>query len=214
MMKYLAPISFTLPSSIKHFGGALLSLPFCLMLLSCDSQSSTTAATHSASMKQSMTDVKVRANSQYDAAPLSADSDSLALADTVSGEGESLIGAAKSDDAQTRRTPMISDNRASSELQATLIGDYLGILPCSFCESIAVTLNLFSDGSVMKTSLYENPKTPTVPLIEEGVYRQDDTLITIVYENKNIESYTIQDNHLVMMNDDNTLNADFTLARK
>lgn len=212
MMKYLAPINLTIPSSIKHFGRLLLPLPFCLILLSCDSQSSTTAAAHNASMKQSMTEVKLRTNSKHDAAQLN--DDSLTLADNVASEGELLIAAAKPDESKTRRAPMISDNSTSGELQATLIGDYIGILPCSFCDSIEVTLNLFSDGSVMKTSLYENPKTPAVPLIQHGVYRQDNTLITIVYENKDVESYTIQDNHLVMMDDDNTLNADVTLSRK
>ena len=215
MMKYLATIALTMPPSVKRFGSLLLALPFCLILISCDSQSSTTAAAHNASMKQSLTDVKVRNNNKYDAAQMNDDSDSIALADNVASEGESLIAAAKPDDnAQTRRAPMISNTSTGSELQATLIGDYVGIFPCSFCDSVSVTLNLFADGSVMKTSIYENPKTPKVPSIEHGVYRQDDTMITIVYENKNIESYTIQDNHLVMMNDDHTLDADFTLSRK
>jgi len=212
MMKYFAPTVPAITSSIKRLGSLLLPLPFCIVLISCDSQSTTTSAAHNPTMKQSLTDSKVH-NNQYDSAQMN--DDSLAVADDVASEGESLIAAAKPDDnVQTRRAPMISDPSTGSGLEATLIGDYVGILPCSFCDSVSVTLNLFADGSVLKTSIYENPKTSKVPLAESGVYRQDSTMITIVYQDNSIESYTIQDNHLVMMSDDNTLNADFTLSRK
>ncbi len=212
MMKYFAPTIPAKTSPIKRFGSLLLTLTFSIILISCDRQSTTTSVAHNPTMKQSLTDSKVH-NNQYDSAQMN--DDSLAVADDVASEGESLIAAAKPDDnLQTRRAPMISDLSAGSELQATLIGDYVGILPCPFCDSVSVTLNLFADGSVLKTSIYENPKTPKVPLVESGVYRQDNTMITIVYQNESIESYTIQDNHLVMMNDDNTLNADLTLSRK
>lgn len=215
MMKYFNPTVPVISTSIKRFGSLLLTLPLCMILIGCDSQSSTTAATHNATMKQSMTDSKVRHSNKYDSVQIDNDSDSVSVADDVAREGESLIAAAKPDDnAQTRRAPMISDTSTGSELKATLIGDYVGILPCSFCAGVSVTLNLFADGSITKTSIYENPETPKVPLIEHGVYRQDNTIITIVYENKNIETYSIQDNHLVMMNDDDTLNADYTLSRK
>lgn len=211
-MKYFAPTLPAVPFSIKRLGGHLLPLSFCIILIGCDSQSTTTSAAHNPTMKQSLSDSKVR-NNQYDSTQIN--DDSLAVADDVANEGESLIAAAKLDDnVQTRRAPMISDPSTGSELEATLIGDYVGILPCPFCDSVSVTLNLFADGSVLKTSIYENPKTPKVPLVEHGVYRQDSTMITIVYQDKSIESYTIQDNHLVMMSDNDTLNADFTLSRK
>lgn len=129
--------------------------------------------------------------------------------------GQSLIAAAKiGDNAQSRRTPMISGNSTDSALQATLIGDYVGMMPCPSCDGIAVTLNLFSDGSVLKTNIYMNPEAPQAPLIESGIYRQDNTTITIVYEDKDIETYDIQDNHLVMMAADETPDADYTLSRE
>ena len=84
----------------------------------------------------------------------------------------------------------------------------------SSCDNIEVTLNLFADGSVLKTSVF-NDAAPTVPpLLESGVYRQDDDKITIVYERKNIETYKISDNHLIMMDTDANLNDDYTLSRK
>ena len=37
---------------------------------------------------------------------------------------------------------------------------------------------------------------------------------TIVYEDKNIEAYHIQDNHLVLMDEHKKPNNDYTLSRK
>lgn len=47
-------------------------------------------------------------------------------------------------------------------------------------------------------------------LFEPGVYRQDNDMITIVYEDKNIEAYHIQDNHLVLMDEHKKPNNDYT----
>ncbi|MGM8898156.1 MULTISPECIES: copper resistance protein NlpE [unclassified Psychrobacter] len=220
MMKQLIPTPLMVVSLIKRFGSLLLPLPLCMILIGCDSQSSTTAAAHNASIKQSLTDSKVRHDNKHNSVQVDSDSESVAVADDVVSvdEGDSLLAAAKPDspdtNVQSRRTPMISNASMDSELQATLIGDYVGILPCSFCSGITVTLNLFADGSITKTSIYENPTTPKVPLTEYGIYRQDNDTITIVYENDQIESYRIENNHLVMLNDDDTLNTDYTLSLK
>nr|WP_243453238.1 copper resistance protein NlpE N-terminal domain-containing protein [Psychrobacter coccoides] len=88
------------------------------------------------------------------------------------------------------------------------------MLPCSFCDSISVTLNLLPDGSVIKTNIYENPETPRVPLVEHGLYRQDNDVITVVYDNQDIEGYSIQNSHLIMIDDDKQPITDYTLARK
>ena len=109
---------------------------------------------------------------------------------------------------------MISESNNDSALQATLMGDYGGMVPCSSCDNIDVTLNLFADGSVLKTSIYNSPETPRSPLFESGIYRQDNDTITIVYESKNIETYHIQDNHLVMIDEYKKPDNDYTLSRK
>ena len=130
-------------------------------------------------------------------------------------EGRSLIMAAQSTADSSIDTVNRDGGTANySSLQATLIGDYGGMLPCSFCDSIDITLNLFADGSVLKTSLYNNPSQPKVPTIESGIYRQDNDLITIVYEQENIETYRIQDNHLILMDNDKQLDDDYVLSRK
>lgn len=219
MMKNSIPTPLVMTSSIKRFGSFVLPLSLCMVLVGCDSQSSTTAAAHNASIKQSLTDSKARHDNKHDSIQVDDDSESVAVADNITStdDGNSLMMAAKPDspdNIQYRRTPMISDANTDSELQATLIGDYVGILPCSFCSGITVTLNLFADGSITKTSIYENPTTPKVPLTEYGIYRQDNDTITIVYENDQIESYRIDNNHLVMLNDDDTLNTDYTLSLK
>jgi uncharacterized lipoprotein NlpE involved in copper resistance len=94
------------------------------------------------------------------------------------------------------------------------MGDYGGIVPCVSCGSIDVTLNLFADGSVSKTSIYNNPESPRAPLLESGIYRQDNDTITIVYEEKKIETYHIQDNHLILMDEEKNPNNDYILSRK
>ena len=94
------------------------------------------------------------------------------------------------------------------------MGDYGGIVPCESCANIDIILNLFSDGSVLKTSIFNHAEPARAPLLESGVYRQDDDMITIVYERKNIETYKISDNHLIMMDADANLNEDYTLSRK
>ncbi|MGP4849179.1 hypothetical protein ACTXGQ_34100, partial [Marinobacter sp. 1Y8] len=73
---------------------------------------------------------------------------------------------------------------------------------------------LFADGSVLKASYYHNPEKPKTPLLESGIYRQDNDKITIVYEGKNIETYHIQDNHLIRIDEHDNLEDDYTLSRK
>ena len=135
--------------------------------------------------------------------------------DDTDSDGQSLITSAQSNDAvRKKNSPMFASKRdKDSTLEATLIGDYTGILPCDSCDSIAMTLNLFSDGSVRKTSIYNHVESQRAPVVESGVYRQDDNLITIVYDDITIEMYQIQDNHLLMLDEDKQPDADFTLSR-
>jgi hypothetical protein len=134
---------------------------------------------------------------------------------TTSEEDESLISTAKSDrKSSVDRSSSDATTINDSQMQATLIGDYKGVMPCSFCSSTEVLLNLFADGSVVKTSIYDNPKEPTDSLIENGIYRQDDDKITIVYDDQRIESYIIQNNHLVLLDDNDIADDDYTLSRQ
>lgn len=212
-MKHSALTIFSVTSSIKYLGRLLLSLLFCTLLIGCDNQSAAVSSSDEASDTMSQSRINTGVYKE-DASESSASMDDAESANA----GESLIAAATPNDpsssSRTRRAPMISEGNTDGALQATLIGDYVGILPCDFCTDILVTLNLFSDGSVLKTSVYQNSEKPKLPLIEPGIYRQDNAIITVVYDNKDIESYSIQDNHLVMMNENKSLNADYTLSRK
>ena len=190
----------------------------CLTLTGCDSGSAAssvgldTRANHdttnisvknaAASEQQSVTDLRTSSMADIN--------DNTPVDDST---GQSLMSVA-STDAAVQRTPMISARGTDSTLQATLIGDYKGMLPCKSCDGINMTLNLLSDGSVVKTSIYENPVTPTAPLIESGVYRQDDNTIIVAYDDKNIEMYRIENNHLIMLDEHKKPNADYTLSRK
>lgn len=222
-MIYSTPIltmfdkSATSTTSSRCFGRLLLPLSFCVLLIGCDSQSASAPIVKDEMRNEARNKAVTRTTEVDDGATERQQDDQAITDDNINDadEGQSLIAAAKiGKSAQTRRTPMISEKSTDSALQATLIGDYKGILPCSSCEGIAVTLNLFSDGSVLKTSVYVNPESPQAPLAESGVYRQDNTTITIVYEAKNIETYRIQDNHLVMTDENKTPNAEYTLSRK
>lgn len=217
-MIYSAPIFSifaTVTAVLKSCGRLLLPLPFFVLLIGCDNQSAavnddTTSGQNVYESKAQTVEIRaVNVEPPQDASAVSADN-----ADNEDA-GQSLIAAAQTNDgSRSRQVPMISESGTNSALQATLIGDYVGMLPCTFCDGTAITLNLFADGSVLKTSIYENPQTPQVPLVESGVYRQDNDTITIVYDKKNIESYRIQDNHLVMMNAAKRPDADYTLSRQ
>lgn len=207
--KFIA--STTLARRIVH-----LSLPvfFCGLLMGCDAQSSSGTTFNSPTGTKDASDSRLQTLiSEEASAQEQQDSDgAVENENSHDDEGQSLIAIAKSDDKVHSAT--VSDESASSTLQATLIGDYMGMMPCSFCDGIALTLNLFSDGSVSKTSIYQNPETPSAPLVESGVYRQDDDTIIIVYEDRAIESYRIQNNHLLMLDENKNPDPDYTLSRK
>ena len=210
-MMTISPTCSTAITTIRRCMRPLLALPFCLLLMSCDSaSSSTTSANNKATQGTPINNMALadlqNTDAQNNLANVGAD-------EVNNTEGQSLIAAASLND-NKRRTPMISDSNSDSTLQATLMGDYGGVVPCASCDNIDITLNLFADGSVLKTSVFndENPINP--PLLESGVYRQDDDKITIVYERKNIETYQISDNHLIMMDADGNPHDDYTLSRK
>ena len=210
-MIYSVPICSSTLTILKRSGHCLLALPLCVLLIGCDS----TSSNHDKGVTTKIAPIDyVEDNSSQVAAENLVESNLLS-ADSkldIVAEGQSLIAAAQSsnDVHQSLAYSKLND----SALQATLMGDYGGMVPCNSCDSTDITLNLFADGSVLKTSIYNNPKTPRVPLIESGVYRQDNDTITIVYEDKNIEPYHIQDNHLVLMDEYKNPNNDYTLSRK
>ena len=210
-MIYSVPICSSTLTILKRGGHCLLALPLCVLLIGCDS----TSSNHDKGVTTKIAPIDyVEDNSSQVAAENLVESNLLS-ADSkldIVAEGQSLITAAQSsnDVHQSLAYSKLND----SALQATLMGDYGGMVPCNSCDSTDITLNLFADGSVLKTSIYNNPKTPRVPLIESGVYRQDNDTITIVYEDKNIEAYHIQDNHLVLMDEYKNPNNDYTLSRK
>ena len=210
-MIYSVPICSSTLTILKRSGHCLLALPLCVLLIGCDN----TSSNHDKGVTTKIAPIDyVEDNSSQVAAENLVESNLLS-ADSkldIVAEGQSLIAAAQSsnDVHQSLAYSKLND----SALQATLMGDYGGMVPCNSCDSTDITLNLFADGSVLKTSIYNNPKTPRVPLIESGVYRQDNDTITIVYEDKNIEAYHIQDNHLVLMDEYKNPNNDYTLSRK
>ncbi|AAZ17907.1 hypothetical protein Psyc_0033 [Psychrobacter arcticus 273-4] len=194
---------------IKRCTSLLLAVPVCIALVSCDSASSSTNKnTQGAPINSDQS--KVLNN---DEAVLEENSAKASVNEDGRQEGQALIAAASSNDSSAR-SPMISASNSDSILQATLMGDYGGVVPCPSCGSINITLNLFADGSVLKTSVFNQAETPQPPLIESGVYRQDNDVITIVYEKKNIETYQIQNNHLIMMDEYKNPDEDYALARQ
>ena len=209
IMIYLFPKFATMTAHCGSRSTLKLLLPFSLfaLLAGCDSHSSTPS-----------TDERVMiASKQSDA--IAAEQETIDPNSNIDGtnseEDESLISTAKSDrKSSVDRSSSDATTTNDSQMQATLIGDYKGVMPCSFCSSTEVFLNLFADGSVVKTSIYDNPKEPTDSLIENGIYRQDDDKITIVYDDQRIESYIIQNNHLVLLDDNNIADDDYTLSRQ
>lgn len=208
-MIYLSPESCT-HSTIRGCLRLLLAVPVCIAIVSCDSASSSinNASTQGAPINSVQSAVL-----NNNKAMLDENNAKAAVENNRDEHGQALMAAAVTTES-TPRSPMISPSNNDSMLQATLMGNYGGIVPCSTCSSTSVTLNLFADGSVLKTSVFNEAETPQPPMTESGVYRQDNNVITIVYENKNIESYQIQDNHLIMMDENKNPDEDYALSRQ
>lgn len=210
-MIYFAPVCSITLTVIRRYGRFLLALPFCVVLISCDNASSNTDQ----GMINEVIPVDGSASPDFANSLSDNNDDSLESDDEQDVvEGQSLIAAAQLSNESNAYQIQTDSKSHSSALQATLMGDYGGMVPCSSCDNIDVTLNLFADGSVLKTSIYNNPETPRSPLLESGIYRQDNNKITIVYQQKQIETYSIQDNHLVLMDENKSPNNDYTLSRK
>ncbi len=208
-MIYFSPVSLSTLAVIRRCMRPLLTVPVCILLMSCDSASSST----SNKMTQGAPINSTQNTSAENDDSVAQKSDAKDLVDEVSNEeGQSLIASANAN-VRSHNSPMISALSSDSTLQATLMGDYGGVVPCSSCESINITLNLFADGSVLKTSVFNNAESPQPTLVESGVYRQDGDMITIVYESKEIETYHIQDSHLVMTDESKNPDEDYTLSR-
>ena len=210
-MKYLLPFNFLpLAKSLKlrcDHKKLLLSLSVCLPLLGCSNQAAPNASADNAlAVDQVVTEEQISSNMTT--------AREVAIDEDLEDEGASLMDSANTGDSEKKqRSSMIAEKRADSALQATLIGNYIGVIPCSTCDEITLTLNLHSDGTVKQTSVYENSETAQFPLIETGVYRQDNDMITIVYDQENIDSYLIQGNHLIMLDANKQPHADYTLSR-
>lgn len=183
-------------------------------MIGCDSASSNTEKDISTKVA---TAAEVKEADQQSTEQIPQETASPSASDEISAtEGQSLIAAAQSSNDSYAPPSSSNDSTSSSysSLEATLMGDYGGMVPCPSCDSIDVTLNLFSDGSVRKTSIYHNAAGAREPLYQSGIYRQDNDKITIVYDNENLEIYHIQDNHLVLMGADDTPDNDYTLSLK
>jgi len=212
-MIYLAPVCSTTVAIIKRWRPSLFVASLCVLLVGCDSASSNTdkemVSTFAATGSESQDDSQSLKGNDAKNTALASDNEPSEMV-----EGQSLIAAAQSNKDNHVNSSTKRSEAKSSMLQATLMGDYGGMVSCTDCDSIDVTLNLFADGSVLKASNYHNPEKPKTPLLESGIYRQDNDKITIVYEEKNIETYHIQDNHLIRMDKHDNLNDDYTLSRK
>lgn len=208
-MMTLLPVSYA-DFTIRRCMRLLLAVPVCMALISCDSASSSTNNQHTQGAPINSAQSTA---SNSDVAVSDENSPTESAEDNSGKEGQPAIAAASSTKSISR-SPMISASNNDSMLQATLMGDYGGVVPCASCASINVTLNLFADGSVLKTSVFNQPETPQSPMTESGIYRQDNNVITIVYEKKNIETYQIQDNHLIMMDEYKNPDEDYALARQ
>ena len=212
-MIYLASIRST-TSAVSRWRLSILAVPLCVLLVGCDSASSNADQDMMTKMASVDTvDQSDLSNRLQSSDASQADFENSSNLDELT-EGQSLIAAAQSNNDTYKPSSATPSEPQSSMLQATLMGDYGGMVPCRDCDSIDITLNLFADGSVLKASSYHNPERPRTPLLESGIYRQDNDKITIVYESKNIETYQIQDNHLVLLDKQDNPDNDYTLSRQ
>lgn len=212
-MKYLLAcicIPLAKPIQYKNSSRQLLwMMLICLPLLGCHSPSATDTENDS-DLESDPVATEAQKLSLMSAVQEEIDED-----EAVEDEGTSLMDSAKAgDNEKHQRSPMVAEKATDSVLQATLIGNYAGIVPCANCDEITLMINLYSDGTVKRTEIYENSATSQSPLIKTGIYRQDNNVITIVYNKDSIDIYRIQDNHLIMLDKSNKPNPDYTLSRQ
>ena len=210
-MKYVLPCPIiSLSKNLKlrcDYKKLLLALSVCLLLLGCSNQAAPNASADNDLAGEQVVSEKQLSSDMTTAREAAIDGDE-------EDEGASLMDSAKTGDSEKKqRSPMIAEKRADSALQATLIGNYTGVIPCATCDELTLTLNLYSDGTVKQTSVYENSEIALSPLIEMGVYRQDNDMITVVYDQENIDNYRIQGNHLIMLDANKQSLTDYTLSR-
>jgi len=197
--------------SIRILPLSSLLISACLLLSGCDSQSANSSVRAQVSKSA---DVEVAPQSQHEALAFSEQASSEAANEADEFAGRPLLASAQSEEIEQLPDAYQVDSAESSySLGATLIGDYSGTVPCRNCERVDVTLNLFSDGSVAKTSVYQNEADKPQSVTQSGIYRQDEHVITIVYDDQDLESYSIDGNYLVQLNANDLPNDDYTLSR-
>lgn len=98
-----------------------------------------------------------------------------------------------------RNAAPLIDEADVSDMGATLIGDFSGILPCNTCDLIKVSLSLHADGTVKKTVSQEPPEHKRSSIIKTGTYQQVDDTIYISYITGEKERFLINDNHLIFL---------------
>lgn len=205
------------PPSI--FPISLLAISFVLSISGCDQpaeqedQASLESTMADASMPTAhLLDVSQASTGELEAAEAdSAEVEALALADEVGSFERPL------------RSPMIAED-SSSDIGATLFGDYAGIYPCHDCDAQKVTLNLNIDGSVLKTTSKIKANRPIAVQRQTGQYQQQGSLIIVELDNHAPEYYFIDDSRLLLLKGDKKpaadeqalramTNIDYTLSR-
>lgn len=209
-MIHITAFSTRRSRSIRILPLSALLISVCL-LSGCDSQSANSSVRAQVSKSA---DVEAVAQSQHEALAFSEQTSSEAASEADEIAGRPLLASAQSDESEPLPNEYQVDNADSNySLGATLIGDYGGTVPCRNCERVDVTLNLFSDGSVAKTSVYQTEDDKPQSVTQSGIYRQDEHVITIVYDDQDLESYNIDGNYLVQLNANDLPNDDYTLSR-
>ena len=124
-----SPTCYFAVTAIRRCTRPLLAVPLCILLMSCDSASSSNnKATQTAPINS-----LEQTDGQSDAALENGSSD---VVNEANGEqGQSLIAVANAKD-NTRSSPMISTVNSDSTLQATLMGDYGGIAPLATISTL------------------------------------------------------------------------------
>ena len=131
MMNFSPTCCFAV-TAIRRCTRPLLAVPLCLLLISCDSASSSNNKTTQTAPINSLEQTDGKSDTDLE-------NGSSDVVNEANGEqGQSLIAVANAKD-NTRSSPMISTVNSDSTLQATLMGDYGGIVPCASCDNIDIT---------------------------------------------------------------------------
>lgn len=108
-------------------------------------------------------------------------------------------GAGKDGDSKKEQGTVSNDKLMN---QTSLVGTYVGSLPCEDCDALTTTIILREDNSYAITTQPEKDTTFSMPLIDSGRFVMRDTILELTDMGGEARQYKIFDNKIQQLGPD------------